>query len=126
MKTKELLPCPFCGGEADKIFKGNDYTKKRSVTIKCTKCFTEQRTGAIQNNLEWCDASAIKRWNQRTQLSSLPDGRDLRSELIKFLTYFQTLWEAEKNKTNTEIIEEYFSQIKESSDKDTDHAITGN
>jgi hypothetical protein len=32
----------------------------------------------------------------------------LRDELIKFLPYFQSLWECEKTgKTNTEIIDEY-------------------
>ena len=65
MENNELKLCPFCGGEPKKIFIGNAYTKKRSVTIKCTKCFTEQRTGAIHQDHEWCDMKATEKWNKR-------------------------------------------------------------
>jgi hypothetical protein len=61
----QLLPCPFCGGSAVKKFIGNDYTRKRSVEIKCTKCFTKQVTGAIRNTMAWCEEQAIKQWNTR-------------------------------------------------------------
>lgn len=60
-----LKHCPFCGGEATKIFIGNDATKKRSVEIKCIVCFTKQVTGAIRNNHAWCDEVATKKWNNR-------------------------------------------------------------
>jgi hypothetical protein len=63
--AQELLPCPFCGGIPTKIFIGNDFSKKRSVTIKCTKCFTKQVTGAIRNNHAWCEAMATIKWNER-------------------------------------------------------------
>jgi hypothetical protein len=67
MTAKELLPCPFCGGTANKVRIGNDYTKKRSVVITCTNklCRTEQRTGAIHNSHDWCDEVATKKWNTR-------------------------------------------------------------
>lgn len=70
LSKKELLPCPFCGGEAKKTFIGNDFTKKRSVEIKCTKCFTKQVTGAIRNNHDWCDKKGTEQWNQRFKVES--------------------------------------------------------
>ena len=65
MEEAELLPCPFCGGEPEKLWIGNDFTKKRSVNIKCTKCFTEQRTSTIRFDHAQCDKWAIEKWNER-------------------------------------------------------------
>lgn len=61
----KLKSCPFCGGVAEKIFIGNEYTKKRSVKIKCKKCFTYQITGAIIHDHDWCDKVATEKWNSR-------------------------------------------------------------
>lgn len=63
----DLLPCPFCGGHAEIITVGNDFTKKRSAEVKCKSCFTKQVTGAIRNSIEWCIETAIAKWNKRTQ-----------------------------------------------------------
>lgn len=60
-----LLHCPCCGGEPELIFTGNDYTKKRSVTIKCKKCYLKRIDAAISNNSEWCAKVAIEQWNKR-------------------------------------------------------------
>ena len=61
----ELLPCPFCGGEAKLTFIGNDHTKTRKVIIKCTKCFVKRTDATIKNNHEWCAKTSINKWNTR-------------------------------------------------------------
>lgn len=63
----ELLPCPFCGGKPATTFIGNNHTKKRSVEIKCTECFTKQVTGAIRHDHKWCEEKAIETWNKRAR-----------------------------------------------------------
>ncbi len=66
---KELKPCPFCGSEAKLVHVGNEYTKKRSTEIKCTKfgCFGMQKVGAIRHDLVWTDDMAISKWNARAE-----------------------------------------------------------
>lgn len=56
-KTEEaLLPCPFCGGEAETIW---NYTEN-CLETKCSNCSTYFREG---NDRE----EAIKAWNTRHQ-----------------------------------------------------------
>lgn len=63
----ELKKCPFCNNEPELIKIGNEFTRRRCVKIKCTRCHTEQRTGAINQTLEWCEEIAINKWNMRVQ-----------------------------------------------------------
>jgi len=60
-----LKSCPFCGGVAKRVFIGNDRTRKRTVEIKCSKCFTKQITGALRFSHQWCDETATAKWNER-------------------------------------------------------------
>lgn len=62
-----LRPCPFCGGTAELITRGNAFTKKRSAEVECCKCHTKQVTGAIHNNLDWCIGVAVEKWNKRSE-----------------------------------------------------------
>lgn len=64
-EAKELLPCPFCLGEAKITHFGNDHTKKRKVEIECKSCHARIVTGAIRNNLYWCEEKSIEHWNER-------------------------------------------------------------
>ena len=61
----DLLNCPFCGGNAELITRGNNATKKRSAEVECTQCHTKQITGAIYKDLMWCAKTAIEKWNKR-------------------------------------------------------------
>lgn len=63
----ELKPCPCCGGEAELKFKGNDWTKTRSVTIKCKKCRLQRTDGAIKFDSKWCAETCIDLWNKREE-----------------------------------------------------------
>jgi hypothetical protein len=64
-EIKDIKGCPFCGGTPEIITIGNEFTKKRSVEIKCTSCYTKQITGAIRNSIDWCTKTAIEKWNKR-------------------------------------------------------------
>ena len=66
-KPNVLRSCPFCGGTAELITRGNAFTKKRSAEVECTKCHTKQVTGAIHNNLGWCIGVAVEKWNKRSE-----------------------------------------------------------
>ena len=63
-----LLSCPFCGGDPVPKFIGNNYTKMRIVEIKCSKCFTEQKTATIYHDHQWCMKVATEKWNLRIYL----------------------------------------------------------
>lgn len=60
-----LKYCPFCGGESKMTLRGNNTTKKRSAEVRCIRCGTKQVTGAIRNDLKWCEIQAIEKWNER-------------------------------------------------------------
>ena len=61
----KLKPCPFCGGEAEKKFIGNNHTKKRSIEIKCKSCRVKRVDAALYQSHEWLDDVATRNWNQR-------------------------------------------------------------
>ena len=63
----ELKPCPFCGGDADVKYVGNDHTKKRAVHIGCSTvgCTVEIRVAALKFSHDWCEEKAVGRWNTR-------------------------------------------------------------
>lgn len=68
-KLPELLKCPFCGEEPIAYLKGNEYTKKRSITIKCPNCFIKRTVGAISQPTEWLESKSIQLWNNRVKIN---------------------------------------------------------
>lgn len=69
-KMRKLKQCPFCGEMPEKIFIGNEYTKRRSIEIKCPKCRIKRVDSAIIHSHEWLDAVATQSWNQRTKATT--------------------------------------------------------
>ena len=61
-----LKNCPFCGGEPILLYKGNHFTKKRAITIKCKKCRVQITHGAIRHSIEWLEQQIEDSWNHRT------------------------------------------------------------
>lgn len=57
-----VLPCPFCGGEA-KYIEDKDFFISRFVT--CTKCGIETRRNYLRKDL------AIKDWNTRKPMERI-------------------------------------------------------
>lgn len=68
---EELKPCGHCGSPAEMRLIGNDHTKTRSVTVKCTnlECRMERTDKALRHGHEWLKAVAIENWNRRTPVS---------------------------------------------------------
>lgn len=66
----ELLDCPFCGGRPVAYLQGNEHTRKRSITIKCQKCFIKRTVGAIVQPTKWLEEKSIQLWNNRVKNSS--------------------------------------------------------
>jgi len=67
LKADKLLPCPFCGGKPQLMFSGNDFTKSRSVTITCTKCFCKRTIASVHHSSHWAAELSIERWNERVK-----------------------------------------------------------
>lgn len=59
--SKELLPCPFCGGEAELIY----YRANGKTTVSCS-------VGGCMANISFCPSTeeAIKKWNRRADDAS--------------------------------------------------------
>lgn len=61
----ELLPCPFCGGEAVLTFMGNDYAKSRKVEVKCPNCRAKIINAGIRIKSKELAIYSINAWNKR-------------------------------------------------------------
>ena len=63
MKNKELLPCPFCGGEVNILVFGGVYM------VQCENC-------RIATDIDTEKETAIKVWNTRTNKITVGNGED--------------------------------------------------
>jgi len=61
----EFSPCPFCGDMPHVIPKGNRYTKKRSVTVKCNTCRVQVTNSTLRHGFEWLYEKSAEGWNRR-------------------------------------------------------------
>jgi hypothetical protein len=85
---QELLPCPFCGGEAELYRVGNDHTKSQSAVISCKKpgCFGEQEVGVIRQSYEWAVQKVTEKWNTRHSPVSSQDAKQALDWFENFTT----------------------------------------
>lgn len=60
-----MLPCPFCGGDPQLTFIGNNYTKSRKVEIECMKCRVKMVNSGIRIGSEQLAKMSIEAWNKR-------------------------------------------------------------
>lgn len=63
MNNKKLLPCPFCGGEAEIII--NKSSQGQTSMIKCSKCSCRKsllKHPTYEGDIE---SDAIESWNKR-------------------------------------------------------------
>lgn len=75
MSELKLLPCPFCGGEAELMIFNSEY---ETVTVGCTN----EDCDITMGKAFFTDEEAIEHWNRRTpmaniveKLEELPYGR---------------------------------------------------
>ena len=61
----ELLNCPFCGGEPEIIYRGNDFSNKPEIIIKCTTCRIQRTDASIKNSFIWLEKVSANNWNKR-------------------------------------------------------------
>ena len=63
--NEELKPCPFCGGEADIMYKNSPYDCRGTIyfDVRCTNNSCYLREGAGYLSLDKSDI--IERWNVR-------------------------------------------------------------
>ena len=74
MERKELLPCPFCGGKAEK--QGQQINGINYLYVTCTYC------GALgpimqtkQPRIKDEDNPAIEAWNRRVEITNEKDNK---------------------------------------------------
>jgi len=72
-QARELLPCPFCGGEATLRMIGNVHSTRKCV-VKCSGCRYERTDAVLRYGDEWLLKTAIAAWNRRTALHAAPEG----------------------------------------------------
>lgn len=62
-----MLPCPFCGSEPEMMFIGNNHTKSRKVTIKCTNkmCRAQMTNAGLRSSHRRVAMVSIEAWNNR-------------------------------------------------------------
>jgi hypothetical protein len=75
MTQEQLKPCPKCLSPAEMHEIGNDHTKKRRITVKCTNknCRLERTDAAFRNGMDWLRNVAIEEWNARAEQPA-PEG----------------------------------------------------
>lgn len=69
--SKELKPCPFCGGEA--IIKAANKSYGFTIWCQCSKCNARtegycpntNKENDTMENIEKCKERAIEAWNRR-------------------------------------------------------------
>lgn len=71
-QAPELLPCPFCGGEATMRMIGNVHSTRKCV-VKCSGCRYERTDAVLRYGDEWLLKTAIAAWNRRTALRAAPE-----------------------------------------------------
>lgn len=68
-QARELLPCPFCGGEAERIdFGPGDAENEGGSCIACRRC---QASGPVEFSFK---ENFIANWNRRAALRAAPEG----------------------------------------------------
>lgn len=64
----ELKNCPFCGSDNIEVKHiGNDFSKKRKITIKCKKCRCQRTDAALSHGFDWLEGVATRNWNNRPE-----------------------------------------------------------
>lgn len=72
-ENKKLLPCPFCGGEAEIITREYGNCKTKYVQCKDCECRTKEMFECCCDR-ERAEERAVKIWNSRTYSCKKQEG----------------------------------------------------
>jgi len=61
----EFLPCPFCGSIPVATYRGSEFGKKRSITVKCRNCRIERTDATLQFGFDYLERLVVENWNNR-------------------------------------------------------------
>jgi len=78
MSNRELLPCPFCGGEAEL-----NQTGRQQLTIKCKSCQIKRVQKTLHFSLEWLEEKMVEAWNKRIPLIQVPGVKEMVEKAFK-------------------------------------------
>lgn len=69
----ELKPCPFCGGEAEYIERGNEHTGLKETMVHCKSCNTKQthKWSRYKFDFEFVRLRTFEAWNRRVENEKL-------------------------------------------------------
>lgn len=67
-----LLPCPFCGGEAEYIERGNKQIGLKETIVRCKKCGTGQKHKWFRYKFDffYVRNNTVLEWNTRAPILS--------------------------------------------------------
>ena len=67
MSEMELKPCPFCGGKAQYIERGNQHVGISQTEIKCRRCNTKQthKWIRLKYDFDYVRKTTVDGWNRR-------------------------------------------------------------
>lgn len=78
MQNDKLLPCPFCGGEAE-LYQHYPYMKRRVVSaVHCKKCRANSGTWGRKYK-------AIETWNTRKPMERIIERLEEEKQILKVL-----------------------------------------
>ena len=70
--SKELKPCPFCGGEARfRIYDLKGYCGNYEYTIRCDNCNIQFREDDVYQNEIIARQKVIDKWNTRKPIDNI-------------------------------------------------------
>lgn len=67
MSEQILLPCPFCGGNAEiKQYAAN------GIQVRCKSCLMGLKQKTLRCSLEWLTDRMVESWNARKPTNNQP------------------------------------------------------
>ena len=64
-KNIKFSNCPLCGDETIVEQIGNEYSKKKTIKVKCRKCFVNIVQSVLIPDFKWLQQKMAERWNKR-------------------------------------------------------------
>ena len=70
-----LIPCPFCGGEAEYIERGNEQIGLKETIVRCKKCGTGQKHKWFRYKFDffYVRNNTLLEWNNRAPILSVEE-----------------------------------------------------